>query len=766
MTVSLLPKANCTDPGALCTPDDRALSVAVVASVDGPPVQPQTQTQESAGGPLTASFANVPGEHDGAKFEFEVHFSEAFEVSYLTMRDEAFTVTNGRVRKAKRIDNPHNERNGLEANRKWRITVGPDGNADVTVRLPATTNCGATGALCTDDGRALSIANLLVVKGPAGLSVADAEAEEGTDPELVFAVTLDRARAEDTTVDYATSDGTATAGADYTAKRGTLTFAPGETSKTVEVTVLDDSHDEGTETMTLTLSNPSGAYLADAEATGTITNTDHMPQAWLARFGRTVAEQVIDAVEDRIRSAPRAGVEVTVAGRRIGGAAGPEDKAALEEAEEKARLAGFADWLKGGTGEQETRNRSRAVAPRELLTGSSFALTTEAGGIGGGMVSLWGRGTFSRFSGREGALTLSGEVTGALLGTDWTRERWTAGLMLSHARGEGSYREGGDSGEVDSTVTGLYPYGRYMLNDRVTVWGTAGYGAGTLTLTPEEGEPLETDMDLMMAAAGLRGVAVEAPPEGGPELAVKTDAMAVQTSSEAVRGGAGGNLAASTADVTRLRLGLEGTWRGLAIGTGTLEPRLELGVRHDGGDAETGFGLDLGGGLAWSDPATGFRAEASGRGLLTHESAGFSQRGFAGRLGWDPAPGTDRGPSLTLTQTVGLSARGGVDALLGRRTLAGLSVNDDGDELDRRRLELRVGYGFGMLGDRFTSRPEIGFGLSQARRDYSLVWRLRRDRRSGDIGSLEFALEARRQESANDNAEPQHGIAFRMTARF
>ena len=86
---------------------------------------------------------------------------------------------------------------------------------------------------------------------------------------------------------------------------------------------------------------------------------------------------------------------------------------------------------------------------------------------------------------------------------------------------------------------------------------------------------------------------------------MKTDAMGVRTSSEATEDSAGGKLAAATADVTRLRLGLEGTWRGLEIGTGTLEPRLELGVRHDGGDAETGFGLDLGGGLAWSDPGTG-----------------------------------------------------------------------------------------------------------------------------------------------------------------
>ena len=338
--------------------------------------------------------------------------------------------------------------------------------------------------------------------------------------------------------------------------------------------------------------------------------------------------------------------------------------------------------------------------------------------------------------------------------------------MLSHARGEGGYR-GDDSGRVTAALTGVYPYGRYRVNERVTVWGTAGYGAGTLTLTPEDREPLKTDMDLMMAAAGLRGVVVAAPPEGGPELAVKTDALAVRASSDAIRGGPGGTLAASTADVTRLRLGLEGTWRGLALGAGTLEPRLEVGLRHDGGDAETGFGLDLGGGLVWSDTSSGFRAEVSGRGLLTHESAGFRQRGIAGSLGWKPDAGTSRGPSLTLTQTMGLAASGGSEALLGRRTLEGLAANDDGDELRSRSLQLRLGYGFAAFGDRFTSTPEFGFGMSDSHREYSLGWRLVREMRGG-IGALEFALEARRQESANDNAaaEPVHNIGIRLTARF
>ena len=70
--------------------------------------------------------------------------------------------------------------------------------------------------------------------------------------------------------------------------------------------------------------------------------------------------------------------------------------------------------------------------------------------------------------------------------------------------------------------------------------GRGGLRRGHVDADAGGGRPLKTDMDLMMAAAGLRGIVVEAPPEGGPELAVKTDAMVVQTSSEATGGGAGG----------------------------------------------------------------------------------------------------------------------------------------------------------------------------------------------------------------------------------
>ena len=107
------------------------------------------------------------------------------------------------------------------------------------------------------------------------VSVADASATEGPDATMEFTVTLnavDDCATE--TVHWTTVDGTATAGEDYTGAKGTLTFGPGETSKTVRVAVLNDAEDDSGETFTLRLSNASGATIADAEATGTISDKE------------------------------------------------------------------------------------------------------------------------------------------------------------------------------------------------------------------------------------------------------------------------------------------------------------------------------------------------------------------------------------------------------------------------------------------------------------------------------------------------------------
>ena len=109
--------------------------------------------------PLTASIQGQPSSHDGqADFTFQLRFSEEVPVSYLTLRDHAFTVTGGTVIKAQRLTQG--------SNIGWRITVTPSSDADVIVALPVTTDCDAQGAICTGDGRKLSNRNEFTVSRP------------------------------------------------------------------------------------------------------------------------------------------------------------------------------------------------------------------------------------------------------------------------------------------------------------------------------------------------------------------------------------------------------------------------------------------------------------------------------------------------------------------------------------------------------------------------------------------------------------------------
>ena len=98
------------------------------------------------------------------------------------------------------------------------------------------------------------------------------------------------------------------------------TFVAGETRKTVSVAILDDAHDYDGETLTLTLSNPAPAdfvRLGRATATGTIRNPGPTQRAWLARFGRTVAEQIVDAVGASLEAGADATSHLTLAGESI-----------------------------------------------------------------------------------------------------------------------------------------------------------------------------------------------------------------------------------------------------------------------------------------------------------------------------------------------------------------------------------------------------------------------------------------------------------------
>ena len=146
----------------------------------------------------------------------------------------------------------------------------------------------------------------------------------------------------------------------------------------------------------------------------------------------------------------------------------------------------------------------------------------------------------------------------------------------------------------------------------------------------------------------------------------------------------------------------------------TVTPRLTLGVRHDGGDAETGFGADIGGGVTLAAPAEGLTVSLDGRGVLTHEAAGLRDRGIAGTLAWNPPSSPGRGPKLTLSQTFGAGAASGKDALLSRTTLEGLAAHDNGAGQRRLRRGSATGSGCSGAGSPARRRSASAFRVRGA----------------------------------------------------
>ncbi len=707
--------------------------VQVQAPEEQTPPEEEAQT-------VAVEFSKVPSEHDG-RTAFALNVQSGSKPAA-----EAFTVTNGTVTGVESLDPV-----------LWRVRVAPKSWKDVKVAL------GEASA---------------TVPGPARIRVADARAKEGKDASLDFAVTLNRAAVQAVSVDYVTADGTATASEDYTATSGTLTFAPGETAKTVSVALLDDAIDEGKETFKLKLSNPQGAYLRKMHraAKGVIRNDDPLQAMWLSRFGRTIATQVTEAVSERFGGlAP--GAHATLAGVALdlsdtedgdvlaqaltGLAQAYGTPASNDEDDLFAQARGFGEARHGGPVAS-----SHDLGPRDLLLGSAFHVASGGRDSGPGLAA-WGRVAHGDFDGEDstddGALRLDGEVTTGMLGMDAEWDRWLAGVAVSLSEGDGSFDNPGvDSGDLESTMTTVNPYARVRLSPRVSAWALAGWGTGSMTMKQDargDRERIETktDIDLRLAALGARGALLEPGEMGGVDLALKADAFFVRTEWDRISGESD-----TETDASRVRLVLEGG-RSYDFGDGaTLRPSLELGVRHDGGDAETGTGGEIGAGLNYMNPDTGLSVDAKARMLVTHADSDYEEWGASASILLDP--GTHgRGLSFRLSPTLGV-ASSTTQQLWGAQRPHGFVTAGDGGFEAQRSLHSEVGYGLPAFNGQFTGTPNAGLELSDDVRNYRIGWRLN-SVMPGESFGLRLDV-IRRESTADDLQSPEHALTLEATIRW
>ena len=309
-----------------------------------------------------------------------------------------------------------------------------------------------------------------------------------------------------------------------------------------------------------------------------------------------------------------------------------------------------------GTATAESRPRGLPVGidanplwrAGDLLSRSSFEFSAggdgpDGAGTGVGAWTFWGRGAAggfeSRGGGPDGEISLDGSIRAAYLGADYRLgSESLVGVALSRhntAIDFASDRNG--KGSVEAGLTNLFPYASWSPRRGTKLWGVLGGGLGSADMTEEVGSrAFATDLTMGMAALGVHQ-------EMTGWWALRADAFAVR-----IRSAAGNEVAGLTADVRRVRLAPEVTRRTSSMDGVTLASRFDLGVRYDGGHAETGIGAEAGAELGLSHPGSGLSVEVRGRTLLVHQVEGFHDWGAAVTLRMRPG-GEDGGLSFSVS---------------------------------------------------------------------------------------------------------------------
>ena len=454
--------------------------------------------------------------------------------------------------------------------------------------------------------------------------------------------------------------------------------------------------------MEVTLSDPQNAILGQATATGTITDNDTVP-------GVQVRAQHVSEMEAVFVITAALGQAVTGRYRTIDGTAwaGIDYKSAegvLEFGPGDTRKEVRVSLLSGqGSGEtfalvvevdgeaireevvlgERADRKSRALLGRSIAVHVVEAVTERMQGsltscmprpypgqrvrashmlsgcgmqASGGRISVWGRGAYSRLSGAE---VQGADVVTASLGADYAvSSRWMLGMVVSRS----------EAREAAMEVTGWYPYVRYGGQEH-HVWGLGGAAQGE-----------ETGLRLM--AAGLTGTVVRM---RGMRLGYEADGFWLGMGREI--------------GVSRVRAGLEGSM----VLEEVLEPYVEAALLYSAGDAETGVGMEAGGGMRMRLGV--LQGEAKVRCLVLEAEEGYGEWGYSGMVRYGGMEG------------LGIQVR----PTLGRTHVGSLWQPERPWEVypSDGRMDMEVGYG-SRMGRRSVLRPHVGLGLRKRGRDYRI----------------------------------------------
>ena len=385
------------------------------------------------------------------------------------------------------------------------------------------------------------------------------------------------------------------------------------------------------------------------------------------------------------------------------------------------KLPHYAQSLKDGT-----------MDWKEMLSRSSFVLPLNAVGDSdseqAGM-TLWGHGDYTKLSGKSDGLDWNGSLVGFQVGIDSRiHDDLLVGGLVSFGKAKADYTFNGTSGDYKlKNMTSVHPYMAWRNGD-MSSWGSAGYGQGQAEVST--GNVRSAKVSMLSLSGGAKGKLSQ------PGLSLKGDILLVRTDVE------------NTAEVNnqRLRLVLESERQRTLASGGTITPVLEVGLRYDSGDGESGLGAVLGAGIRHSN-LDGWVVEGKVHAVVGQNN--YEEWGVRGMIRKAPKA-NERGLSFSVNPSYGATDIS-MQQVYGRDQT---SVSNNGTNDDyAMRLNARMDYGLSARGIRGMLIPysEATLGGQSKLYELGINWKrhsgfninLSAARETSDISKRRILLESK-----------------------
>ena len=498
-------------------------------------------------------------------------------------------------------------------------------------------------------------------------------------------------------------------------------------SGTFMLTAVDNADEEENKTLVFSATAITGYTIVNA--TLTIENSDGggasaSMEAVLPELARASVTSVIDVLSGRIAQ---------VASGSLG--------------DGSVSFAGHSSLAQALAANQQGLNDGD-LSLLEALGGSSIALELDgtgttapsAGGQAGSSgVGVWASANYDRISSKaEGLGDWDGSQFSLFVGVDGHVSKNTViGVAASWSKGSTEF-DNNSTLDIDTGLLGLNPYiGWHSADGKKTAWGTVGYSTGDFE-QDQLPQPIKTDLKMtVLAVGGSTRIAKRA----GFDFDIKGDLSTAELSTDAVD-----MMPEVKSKAHRARVAVEAEVNKASDSGAHVMRSVALGLRYDGGDGDTGSGLELDGGLDWSGRSLSVSGAAN---VLLFHTGDLKEWGVGGLIRYAPSHAKGRNLTFRAQPSYGRGESG--SGQLWEQQVKDL--DEDGREPEAR-LVMDAGWGLAALSGRGLVTPYSGLELSEGG---SRVYRLGSRVAVDSVFNIDLA--AHRTE---DGDSPEHGIGLQL----